>query len=114
MDDGALTRAIDRQVDLIARHLAGTGLGLRIERSATTASCYVEVSAEMPTAADRRDAPPPLRLRLSDHAPTRDDAVALDARDPAAWIEGVETACARFGIPVPPATRRARRFLDRD
>jgi hypothetical protein len=103
--------AIERQIALIRRHLAPAALSVEVERAASTPSAYLEIAAgpDAPETARRRR---PLRLRLSDHAPSRRDAVALDAGDPDAWIDAATAAVRHFGLPLPKAVARAQRFRD--
>ncbi|MEQ8964912.1 MAG: hypothetical protein RID91_03735 [Azospirillaceae bacterium] len=114
MDEDAADRAIDRQAELMARHLDGTGLGLRLERSETSTSCYLEIFRPSPLGVTGRGHTDALRIRLSDHPPRRDDALALDLHDPEAWIDAVVAACERFGVDLPASVVRARRFRGRN
>lgn len=103
--------AIDRHIALIRRHLSPLGLTVAVDRAASTASAYLEIAAG-PDASDRARGRSPLRLRISDHPPSRRDAIALDARDPEAWIDAAIAAAHHFGQPLPKAVERARRFRD--
>lgn len=102
---------IDRQIALVRRHLPPS-LTVAVERAASTATAYLEVMAG-PDAPGGARSRPPLRLRLSDHAPSRTDAIDLRAVDPDAWIDALAAAADHFGVPLPKPVARARRFRDR-
>jgi len=102
---------IDRQIALVRRHLPPS-LAVAVERAASTPTAYLEVTAGPEATAGARGRPP-LRLRLSDHAPSRADAVDLRAADPDAWIDAVAAAADHFGLPLPKPVARARQFRGR-
>lgn len=102
---------IDRQITLVRRHLPSL-LRVAVERAASTPTAYLEVTAG-PDAPARARGRPPLRLRLSDHAPSRADAVDLRATDRDAWIDAVAAAADHFGLPLPKPVARARQFRGR-